>query len=380
MRNQILCGDSLTILKTLPSESVQTIVTSPPYYGLRDYGVTGQIGLERTPAEYVGKLVEIFREARRVLRKDGTFWLNLGDSYGHGTSTARQPSHTSKKISLEQHEAQGTRHGGHAKQLMMIPARVAIALQDDGWWLRSEIIWFKPSAMPESVQDRPTRAHEQIYLLAKSEHYYYDADAIKEPSLYPDDDRKARAHVAHKSMPTPLIAGMRPGSGTYAYRNKRDVWTVSSPGYPEAHFATFPPKLIEPCILAGTSPQACEICGSPWKRRTEREFVPQQDVRDAAKLAKASNKGMDNFNGWGTAPRGTVNVTTAGWQPTCTCPNHSLAHCIVLDPFMGSGTTALVALKHNRDYCGIELNPEYVQLAQKRISLGPLWEEVESVS
>ena len=252
MTYQILQGDCLETLKTLPECSVQTCVTSPPYYGLRDYGNDAQIGLEQSPEEYISKLVEVFREVSRVLKDDGTLWLNLGDSYfsdtkGTGGPTAKQKSNSGsfyKPIHLE-------RHGLKPKDLMMIPARVALALQADGWWLRSEIIWHKPNPMPESVTDRPTKSHEMIYLLAKSARYFYDAEAIKEPSKDPIDDRGARAAEEHKRFPTEKVNGIR-SSGVYPTRNKRDVWVVTTKPYKEAHFATFPPDLIEPCILAGS--------------------------------------------------------------------------------------------------------------------------------
>lgn len=378
MRNQILCGDALDTLKSLPSETVQCIVTSPPYYGLRDYGVSGQLGLEKTPAEYISKLVEIFREARRVLRPDGTFWLNIGDTYAGG-SRGRDDSGNNGKFAGPRIERKDNAIPGgfKPKDLMMIPARLAIALQDDGWWLRSEIIWHKSSAMPESVQDRPTRAHEQIYLLTKSERYYYDAESIKEPGKEWAGSAGTFARTAGKNILLSI-----PGQGYSSHRsdrsdrvsagaNKRDVWTVASTGYPEAHFATFPPKLIEPCILAGTSPQACEICGSPWKRRVERTPMV---ITHGPKAGGYGSRTTDGLSGAMVAPDET---RTIGWQPTCTCPNQGLAHCMVLDPFMGAGTTALVALKHNRDFCGIELNPEYVELARKRISFGPLWSDLE---
>lgn len=222
-----LQGDCVEVMKGLQAESVDCCVTSPPYYGLRDYGHDGQIGLEQTPEEYVNKLVEVFREVRRVLRGDGTLWLNLGDSYGPG------------------------------KNLLGIPWRVAFALQADGWYLRQDIIWAKPNPMPESVKDRCTKAHEYIFLFSKSAKYYFDSDAIKEPSKYPNDNRKARAHSKNKDKVSNLTARINPGSSTYETRNKRSVWTVTTKPYKGAHFATFPPDLIEPCLAAG-----CPISGT----------------------------------------------------------------------------------------------------------------------
>lgn len=246
-------------------------------------------------------MVEVFREVRRVLKDDGTLWLNLGDSYAAGGNGGH---------GAKQHSNRGTRAlAGHAKKappglnpkdLVGIPWRVAFALQADGWYLRQDIIWNKPNPMPESVTDRCTKKHEYIFLFSKSERYYFDNEAIKEPSKYPNDDRKGRVSLTDKRLPTELIAGIRPGSQTYAFRNKRSVWTVTTKPYKGAHFATFPPDLIEPCILAGAP-----------------------------------------ING------------------------------VVLDPFMGSGTTGYVARKHDRDFIGIELNPDYIKLAQARIATAP---------
>src|SRR3974390_998869 len=248
----IIPGDCLVALQSLPDESVNCCVTSPPYWGLRDYGAKGQIGLEPTPEDYVERLVQVFREVRRVLKTDGTLWMNLGDSYnaagreGHGTRIGY-------KQGTNRASANGTDHNRATapelkpKDLVGIPWRVAFALQADGWWLRSDIIWSKPNPMPESVTDRPTKAHEYLFLLARSERYYYDADAIAEvatcyrmrgPALHPD------------SVSTNGNSGLcrRPKTD---FRNRRSVWTIATHPFPEAHFATFPPSLIEPCILAG---------------------------------------------------------------------------------------------------------------------------------
>lgn len=249
----LIQGDSLNVLPTMPDKSVHCCVTSPPYYGLRDYGAVGQIGLEQTPDEYVAKIVSVFRAVRRVLRDDGTVWLNLGDSYS-GSGRGNNPNGkqgSNKGTSFDPENSGYVPVGLKPKDLIGIPWRVAFALQADGWYLRSDIIWHKPNPMPESVKDRPTKSHEYIFLLAKSQRYYYDGEAVKEESAYPDDDRKARQDSRNKSMPTIEMNGMRPGSATYPTRNKRDVWTVTTKPYKGAHFATFPPDLIEPCIKAG---------------------------------------------------------------------------------------------------------------------------------
>jgi DNA modification methylase len=252
----ILTGNALDVLKTLPPDSVQTCVTSPPYWGLRDYGVSGQLGLESTPDEYVSSMVDVFREVRRVLHKDGTLWLNLGDSYAGGGSGSRDQERWPKQ-SRNDHMATHAKkqHGLKTKDLVGIPWRVAFALQADGWYLRQDIIWHKPNPMPESVRDRCTKAHEYIFLLAKSEKYFFDVDAIKEPAKFPSGPNNIR--------PADEPPGSRPGFNANIYgqlhkigprekRNKRTVWTVTTKPFKGAHFATFPPDLIEPCILAGS--------------------------------------------------------------------------------------------------------------------------------
>ncbi|MHC4444531.1 MAG: DNA-methyltransferase [Planctomycetota bacterium] len=215
----IFKGDALNILSHLPSSSVQCVVTSPPYWGLRDYNIEGQIGLETTLAQFLNRLVAVFTEVRRVLKDNGTFWLNIGDGYTSGNRKWRAPD--KKNPARAMNVRPDTPEGLKPKDLLGIPWRLAFALQQDGWYLRSDIVWNKPNAMPESVKDRPTKAHEYLFLLTKSEKYYYDHDAIKEHN----------------------------GSST---RNIRSVWNVNTEAYPNAHFATFPPALIEPCILAGS--------------------------------------------------------------------------------------------------------------------------------
>lgn len=417
MNYRLLQGDCIEVLAGLPAASVHCVVTSPPYFGLRDYGAPGQIGLEPTPAEYVAKLVQVFREVRRVLRDDGTVWLNLGDSYAgswgnyggqnRGNGEQREITNGSQ---MHQKAYDGKEQwrpptsnkmdGLKPKDLIGIPWRVAFALQADGWWLRGDIIWHKPNPMPESVTDRPTKAHEYLFLLAKRERYFYDAEAIKEPAVTDDMRRPYGSQGAWQMDGRPVE--QRPngkprtaGNKTHKYvaeyeqsdseehrtkagllkvadvpwysRNKRSVWTVATKPYTEAHFATYPVELIQPCILAGTSAHGCcSVCGAPWVRQVEREFVPQQDVRDPGKLAKKSNKGLDASNGWGDTPRGTTNTTTLGWQPSCGC-GADVVPCTVLDPFSGAATTGVAAIGLGRQYIGIELNPEYNKLAERRL-------------
>jgi len=299
----IYCGDVMDQLSRIPNGSIDCCVTSPPYWGLRDYGVEGQLGLEKTPEEYVDKMVEVFHEVRRVLRDDGTLWLILGDTYNGPQPGSRDPERWPKQSRNDHAGSKTIAINLKQKDLVGIPWRVAFALQADGWYLRSDIIWNKPNPMPESVTDRPTKAHEYLFLMSKSQTYYYDAEAIEEPSVYAGvvkhayrsgakdrenisktNDRRTRIGLANWNQPVPES------------RNKRTVWTVSTQPFPEAHFAVFPPKLIEPCILAGS-------------------------------------------------PEG--------------------GH--VLDPFCGSGTTGIVAINRKRIFSGIELNPEYVAMAEARI-------------
>ena len=310
---RIIVGDCIESMRTLPAESVHTCVTSPPYFGLRDYGAAGQIGLEATPNEYVTKLVEVFREVRRVLRDDGTVWLNLGDSYtpvnrgekakprkeydGEYLQNASMHSDLpTKKSTIQQIAAAGFKQ----KDLLGIPWMVAFALRADGWCLRQDIIWHKPNPMPESVTDRCTKSHEYIFLLAKSRRYYFDHEAIKEPVATSTKSRLAQPNLATQAG-SARVPGKTNGNmkavGNSKTRNRRDVWTVTTKPFKGAHFATFPPDLIEPCILAG-------------------------------------------------APLGGT----------------------VLDPFGGSGTTALVAAKHGRYSVLCELNPEYVAMTEARLA------------
>ena len=362
MTARILCGDVREMLAALPDASVQCCVTSPPYFRLRDYGVDGQIGIEATPAAYVAALVDVFREVRRVLRPDGTVFLNLGDSYFGSTQTGGTKSKegSAKRAGRMFSMPVNARHGDaydmrdttpgdytatsrphllKPKDLIGIPWRVAFALQADGWYLRSDIIWHKPNPMPESVTDRPTKSHEYIFLLAKSERYYYDAAAIAEPVALSTVERLSQPTLelqggslranggAKTNGPMKAVRGSHKGSTFYRgktathqlgraseadrietdKRNKRSVWTVATQPYSGAHFAVFPTALIEPCILAG------------------------------------SHEGDT-----------------------------------VLDPFAGSGTTGVVALRHGRSFVGVELNPTYCQLAQRRITQdAPLFNRCE---
>lgn len=307
LTNTILNGDALSVLKQLPDKSVHCCVTSPPYYALRDYGVDGQIGREETPGAYVQRLVEVFRELRRVLRSDGTLWLNIADTYcGTGDKERSKDAKNPKGRNGQTVAINRRTPFCKAKDMIGIPWMLALALRKDGWYLRSDIIWMKGNAMPESVRDRPTRCYEHIFLLAKSPRYYYDADAIAEPMAesslvrlrYGRSGSSKYAHAAPGQTVQPINI---PRTGASAQppkqrRNKRDVWLVNTTPYRGAHFAAFPPKLAELCILAG-------------------------------------------------------------------CPENG----VVIDPFFGSGTTGAVAKSLNRKYIGIELNADYCELARQRI-------------
>ena len=380
-------GDCLDIMPTLEVESVQMVCTSPPYFGLRDYGVDGQIGLEATPENYVETLVSVFREIKRVLRNDGTVWLNLGDSYNGSGKAGSNPEYQAKHTEFGKPSKEKSRFGMPVniktlkpKDLIGIPWRVAFALQADGWWLRSDIIWHKPNPMPESVTDRPTKSHENVFLLVKSQRYYYDAEAIKEACQSgPSDIKKMqesrdRIGGKHKDLIDPFSKassatkiGQKRSVGHPTGRNCRSVWTIPTQPFPGAHFATFPEALVTPCIKAGTSEKGCcPECGSPWERVTDISYFQHRKAGkwcDRGQDERGLNRSESQYK-YGSA---TKIATTTGWRPTCT-HNHEPAPCVVLDPFSGAGTTGLVAEKLGRNFVGIELNPEYAKMAEKRIN------------
>jgi DNA modification methylase len=367
----IKIGDCREVLKTLPDKHFQTCVTSPPYYGLRDYGTDAQIGLEETPEQFVESLVNVFREVKRVLKDDGTLWLNLGDSYSSGsrTSTTNQTVRGNTDYGV-------TRPppivGIKPKDLIGIPWRVAFALQADGWYLRQDIIWHKPNPMPESVQDRCTKAHEYIFLLSKSPHYYYDNVAIKEEAQ--DWGTRDRTNGKYHNEGT----GLNPHTGlekSYETKNKRSVWTVNTKPYKEAHFAVFPTDLIEPAILAGSSEKICSGCGKAYRREMVTTDVPDRTVRDNMvgvipkrdKPTRMNSKDMLSLK-----------KDDRGFVKQCDCDTDKTEQDRVLDPFGGSGTTALVADRNNRDATVIELNESYIEIARNRLEGdSPLFAKVE---
>ena len=385
----ILTGDVIDQLKTLPDRSVHCVVTSPPYYGLRDYKIEGQIGLEKTPEEYTQKLVEVFREVRRVLRDDGTLWLNLGDSYWGGKGQSgncggdNQEVRHDKGTSLNRGYqtlggAKETRptDGKHPvikpKDLVGIPWRVAFALQADGWYLRSDIIWAKSNPMPESVSDRPTKSHEYIFLLSKNPKYHYDFEGMKEPSKHPGVkhvvSKTGKAHSNELGLDTRPKVNWETG----LTRNRRTVWDIPTKPFKGAHFAVFPEKLIEPCIKAGTSEKgACVECGTPLKRIIKLGEIRQLGHAPSRKAQEIILKyrGESGLTHSGMVSNQTREKLTTGWIPTCKCDVSETKPCVVLDPFGGSGTTGAVSKELNRDAILIELNPEYVEIMKQRLRL-----------
>lgn len=377
----VLVGDVIDGLRLLPDNSVQCCVTSPPYWGLRDYGVDGQIGLEPTPEAFTAKMVEVFSEVHRVLRPDGTCWVNIGDSYATGAGKANNPGsdasrmeHMGKLGYVTSYPSQQPNRmklpGLKPKDLVGIPWRLAFALQAAGWWLRSEIIWHKRSPMPESVTDRPTKAHEQIFLFTKSESYFFDQEAVKEEAVSGNCGSKFTTGKTAASQAN-CSKNERVDSET---RNIRTVWTLSSESFPGAHFATFPSTIPMRAIKAGTSEKGCcPQCGAPWERTIEKERVATRPGLDS-KVNRASDDPDSPYErhsgmvvGNRDPQRHVTKSKTTGWQPTCDCGLEVTEPCVVLDPFSGSGTTGMVATELGRVYVGCELNPEYAEMSRTRI-------------
>jgi DNA modification methylase len=334
---QLLCGKSQDVLKSFKDNTFQAVVTSPPYWQLRDYFAEGQLGQEKTPEEYIENLVNIFREVKRVLRKDGVVWLNIGDSYNNSSGFCR---------AKEEWQREGRKGGSSDKKafkhnvikkkdLVGMPWSVAFALRADGWYLRCDVCWQKENPMPDGAKDRPTRGHEYIFMLTKSAKYYYDYYATLE-------DTKGKPISSQRF-------GSRHQKGTfrqdqervfehYGKRNIRSVWTTAVSRFRGGHFATFPPELIEKPILGSASEKGCcPKCYAPWRRLTEKKTVDGQ-----------------------------LELLSTGWEPTCSCGVKKTERCLVLDPFNGVATTGVVSLKHNHYYVGVDVSEEYLQISRER--------------
>ncbi len=358
-------GNAIECLRAMPAGVAQTCITSPPFWGLRSYLDDGhddkhlELGLEESPEEWCARLVDVFREVRRVLRDDGTVWLEVGDSYAGGGPDRCGAT------------------GPKPKDLVGAPWLLAFALRADGWYLRSDIIWARPNPMPESITDRPTKSHSYVFLLTKRARYYWDADAIRESHvrLWGANNGGSMAKIDHEASEARRIGQGNNHRGDYplpnpAGRNARSVWNIATEPTPFAHFATFPQALVERCILAGTSERgACSACGAPWARQTERALAetprtppPNKGHNRGAFQERAANMTRD---GW--VPNRDLAITTTGWAPTCPCDAGEPTPQLVLDPFMGSATTALVARRLGRHAIGCELNVEYLAIAAKRL-------------
>lgn len=397
MANVILPGDCRETIKTLPEKSIQCVVTSPPYWGLRSYLEDGsplkdhELGSEETPDEYVEHMVGVFREVRRVLRDDGVVWLNLGDSYcpDHAQRRLTMPEGQAnyglqaKTVGSRARDKRGPSPGLKPKDLVGIPWMVAFALRADGWYLRQDVIWSKGNCMPEPVTDRCTRSHEYLFMLALKPWYFYDQDAIREAAATDHLPGQKIRETHHYSPDNGGNAGLTEvlqkyhQEGLPTSRNKRSVWNVNPRPYEGAHFAVMPPALVEPCILAGTSAAGCcPTCGAPWERVTQpiqgdpdptQRSTAHYDTRDRYGAGNSGNSGLDKLAA--KMREGTHHRATVGWVPSCKCPEHTPVPCKVLDPFGGSGTVGMVANWHNRDSIICELNPEYIPLIEDRVKM-----------
>lgn len=402
--------DVLAGLRSMPDGCVHCCVTSPPYWMLRDYGVPGQLGMEDTPEEFIANMVAVFAEVRRVLRDDGTLWLNIGDSY---CNDAKGPRGTDKSgltsgvgyqnsASPPRMQKQWRRTGNlKRKDLVGIPWMLAFALRADGWYLRSDIIWHKPGPMPGSQKDRPTKAHEYIFLLTKRPVYFYDEIASSEKATgKPAGNKTNKYTTAYENG----AKEHRTKAGLLAYeavstRYARSVWKISSEPFKESHFAVFPTKLVHKCLLAGTSEQGCcRTCGAPYARLIEKVRIATRP--GTASKVHRNGKAVDRQSGatvechnkpWAANgievgnrdPQRHVTIKkTVGWKPSCDCcvkcdgkepcnghpvPSLNLVRPIVLDPFNGAGTTGVVARRMQLRYIGLELKPEYADMARRRI-------------
>ncbi len=384
MTVRVLQGDCREVLRGLPAASVHCVVTSPPYFGLRSYLPDDhqdkhlEMGSEQTPGEFVAELVGLFRSLRRVLRDDGVCWLNLGDSYSGSrcgpqgaTGQMIDRSISGQRTRRREIGNAKARVGNKPKDLLMMPARVAIALQDDGWWIRQDVIWEKPQPMPEAVTDRPTTSHEHVFLLTKAASYFYDREAINDAvsggahgrgrGTHPKS-QNARDGIKQNSSFSAAVTDL------VSARNARSVWRIPPSFFAGAHFATMPIALAERCILAGTSAAGCcSVCGAPWRRVLgEASIVDGRGAGNGFKRVErvtyADARGArGDATPWKPKARATL-----GWEQTCDCPSHQPIPCTVLDPFGGAGTTGLAAQKIGREAILIELYEKFAAMAQAR--------------
>lgn len=394
-------GHTLDCLRRMPDRSVQCVVTSPPYYGPRDYEVPpvrweaggyspmhdvalvtfpaweGQLGQEPTIGMYVLHLVQVFREVQRVLRDDGILWLNMGDTYTRNGGDGKPGGTAKSGITRSGAQRRQTMcpDGLAPKNLIGIPWRVALALQADGWILRFSGIWHKPNGNAESVTDRPTRTHEDLFLLTKSERYLYDYAAIMEPcavragaaaSYKRTGSKREQAHPGQTTGTHRPDRGDTPQTGL---RNHRGLFAVNAQGYPGSHTAVFPEELVLPLLLSGVSPQACPKCRAPLERQIEK--VPVRlpgNSNTGRKIATDGQGGRTNDHIGYAYEWAPFEIVTTGWNPTCECSgNDGSGRCVVLDPFAGTGTVGAVAGDTGCDFVGCELNPDYVEMIRQRL-------------
>jgi len=395
-QNSIQTGDCFDVLDELPAESVHMCMTSPPYYGLRDYSHEDQIGLEETLDEYIDRLVRVGDALRRVLRDDGSWWLNLGDSYaGSGGAGGQWTAESSGSA-----EYAGDRGDGYngplneqllrRKNKMLVPHRVAIALQESGWVVRNDVTWVKPNPMPSSVKDRLNTTTEQIFHLTPQPDYWYDLDAIREPYAESYEKRADKGYEHkhgdaadgwadgdHGHAANHNVGGILDESGEYgdhmhpSGKNPGDVFEVSTKPFPDAHFAVYPPELCEKPIKATCPPKVCADCGAPYQREVEDNGLAGEAKIQEGERPAAEERGVSDTSLLRTNARTWRDRKHVGWNPTCDCDTDATEPGICLDPFAGAGTTCLKAKELGRRFVGIELNPEYADMARARVGLTP---------
>ena len=438
-RITLLHGHVLDELRTLPDESVHCCVTSPPYFGLRNYGLPpsvwggdckcdhdwtsrryytgksasaetdeafseageenaarlpqsrwredatcakcgawrGCLGLEPTLEMFIEHIVEVMREVRRVLQHDGVCWFNMGDSFAASGRGGGGGSLNDEDVGKKVDESNNRRkpiEGFKEKDLLLVPSRCAIAMQEDGWYVRSEVVWHKLVPMPESVKDRPTKAHEMVYLLTKSPRYHYDWEAIATDAKNPEDDVRRiteRASEEHKTMPTDEVNGLRPRANREVRTkvNARDVWSLGPESFPGAHFATMPTELAKRCLLSGTPKAVCSACASAYEYEYEYEGSSWEERKEQGAPMRY---GLESPKGTAMNKMGQSSIKNRKQVATCQC-NAPSARSIVLDPFNGAATTGYVARELGFNYIGIELNPEYLEISKKRLAQGQLF-------